>query len=84
MNLMTPAQFAAAASLARLSEDRAAVARAVLVDGKPYAAAVAPYGWSRQAAYGAILSIRKHWGRYVAARQAEDAAAALSSPASAS
>lgn len=77
---MTPAQFAAAASLARLSDDRAAVARAVLVDGKPYIAAVAPYGWSRQAAYGPIQSIRKHWDRYVAARHAEEAASQLSSP----
>jgi hypothetical protein len=70
-NRMTPAQFAAAAALARLSLDRCAVARAVLVDGKTYSDAVAPYGWTRQAACAPVKSIQDNWSRYQAACAAE-------------
>lgn len=77
---MTPAQFAAAAVLARLSTDRTAVARSVLVDGSSYSVAVAPYGWSRQAAYGPVKSIRRHWELYQVARSAEAEATNSSGP----
>lgn len=71
---VTPAQFAAASMLANLSPERLAVARAVLLEGKSYGEAVAPYGWTRQTAYGAIKAIREHLARYQAACQAEAAA----------
>jgi hypothetical protein len=78
-NKMTPAQFAAASTLARLSADRSAVARAVLIDGKTYSEAVEPFGWTRQAAYGPVKSIQEHWTRYLAARDAEASAQTVAS-----
>jgi len=68
---MNSAQFAAASMLARLSPERTLVARAVLVDGKTYMQAVAPYGWTRQAAYLPVKKIKEQWGRYRAAQKAE-------------
>jgi hypothetical protein len=77
---ITPGEFAAAACIARLSPERIAVARAVLVEGKTYVEAVAPYGWSRQSAQAPVKSILEHLARYKAARDAE--AAATPAPAS--
>ncbi|MDP9897414.1 hypothetical protein J2W32_006521 [Variovorax boronicumulans] len=70
---ITSPEFAAAAEIAKVSADRVAVARSVLVEGKTYSQAVKPYGWTRQAAYAPIRSIEDGLARFHAARKAEAA-----------
>lgn len=70
---ITSPQFVAAAIIAKVSPDRAAVARSVLVDGMTYSSAVAPFGWTRQAAYVPVRSIEQGLRRYQDARAAEAA-----------
>lgn len=66
-------QFEAAAIIAKVSPERIAVARSVLVEGKTYSAAVEPYGWTRQAAYVPVRAIEDGLKRYLSAREAEEA-----------
>ena len=74
---MTPQQFAIAAFLAKMSEVRTDIARAVLLDNKTQAVAVAPYGYTRQAAAGPVRAIKRHWAAFEAARRIEQTDAGL-------
>lgn len=68
--LMTPSAFVAGVSLTRLSPDRTAAAYAVLVEGKTWCDAAAPYGWKRQALFSPVATIRKNYERYAEAQRA--------------
>ena len=73
---MTEAEFAPAAYLAalRISAQRIAMARAVLVDGRSYAEAVKQYGYRRQTAYAATKIVLQHSKHFQRAKDLEIAA----------
>lgn len=71
---LTAPQFAAAAVIAGLSEDRTQVARSVLVDGLTYQAATAPYGHTRQSGRLPVQSVLRAHVTLARARAAESLA----------
>ena len=61
---MTAVEFEALRPLLKISEDRMAAARAVLVDGLTYQAAGDRFGWTRQAAGDAVDVVWRTLQRY--------------------
>jgi hypothetical protein len=61
---MTAAEFEALRPLLKISSDRMAAARAVLVDGLTYQAVGDQFGWTRQAAGDAVNIVWRTLQRY--------------------
>lgn len=61
---MTAAEFEALRPLLKISSDRIAAARAVLVDGLTYQAVGDQFGWTRQAAGDAVNIVWRTLQRY--------------------